>query len=156
MNDLFNRKMKMYLNVLVVLKKYINVWTASVPFKKEVDQLETNLTTINTKSQKLQNGTQAVSENKKQLTQELLDATLMVCGAGTAYASQINDQELKSKFNYSKTNLQRGKDMDFYLRCLGVSKEADVIQEQLKAFNLPEGQLELLSQKSKDYDLLIV
>jgi len=154
MKDLLFRKLKMYLNVLSVLKNFMSVWVSSLPFKTEVDAFASRLDLIDAKSRSLQ-GTQGVSENKKQMSRELMDATLVVCGAGTAYASQIKNNELKTKFNFNKSDLLEGNEKDFYHRCVNISEAAEAIKDNLQGFNLPPNHLEHLKITATAYNQLI-
>ncbi len=154
MKNVLFRKLKMYLNVLSVLKAYIDVWVSSVPFKTEVNQFEANLIAIDKKTQAL-TGSEGVSENKKQMSRELMDAVLVVCGAGTAYASQINNMELKTRFNFSKSDLLHGNEKDFYHRCVNICKAAEGISDALQAYNLPTDHLQYLMTTAIAFDQLI-
>ncbi|MCK9617496.1 MAG: hypothetical protein M0R21_06625 [Lentimicrobiaceae bacterium] len=154
MKDLLVRKLKMYRNLLAVLFGYRAIWDTSEPFKTEINNLDANMKEIDEKGLSLK-GSQSVSEEKKQMCQKMLGAALIVSGIGTAYASQIKDSGLKAKFDFTKSELAKGNEIEIYNRCAGISKAAEPILDKLLAYNMPANQLTILNQYTSAFDELI-
>ena len=85
----------------------------------------------------------------------MIDAALIVCGAGKAYASQQKNNELKTKFNFSKSSLGKGNEKDICIRCVNISKAADAILNELLAYNMSSDQIKILNKAATAYDKLI-
>ena len=154
MREILLRKQKMYLNALSVLRYYQSVWEASLPFKTDVDNLETIVQNIDLKSRNII-GSQGTSQNKKQVLKQMIEATLIICGVGIAYASHQNSNELKTKFNFTKSSLGKGNEKEVYIRCANISKAAEEIINELLAFNLSADHLKMLNNVATAYDKLI-
>lgn len=154
MDELLLRKLKMYRNVLSTTTAHKDVWITSMPFKAEVDQLEANLKKIDLKSQKLV-GSKGASGHKKQMSGEMLEAALIVCGAGIAYANQNNDKDLICKFDFTKSSLAKGNEKNVYNRCVSISIAAEPILNELMTYNMPANQLTILNLAAKEFDILI-
>lgn len=144
----------MYMNVQTVARKYEVVWSTSLPFKEEVISLEDYLESIREKNLE-QTSSKSKSEEKKQVFKKLIDACLLVCNAGVAYASKKNDNGLKAKFDFSKTTLKQGNEIDICTRCTEIGEAAAPILTNLQEYNLPADQLTILSQTARSFEKLI-
>ena len=154
MNISLYRKLKMYVVVLAYLKKQIVIWTSSAPFTSDVEALEAGIDAINALDQ-VEKKSISVSKGKKQKKKTMIDATMVVCSSGMAYASFAKDDALKVKFNYSPSSLSEGNEGDVYARCVNVGTAALPILANLIKFNMPPTQLDILTAATDAYNLTI-
>lgn len=154
MKDLFVRKLKMYRNVLSILNARKTVWGNSISFSADVQSLNTATENINKKSGDIKDS-KSISKKKKQVGEEMQAAALIVCGLGYAYASEQKDESLKEKFNFYKSDLHKGNEIDIYNRCIGISKDAEPIRDILIAHDMPADQLTILNTAADKYNELI-
>ncbi len=154
MKDVLVRKLKMYRNVNTVLTARKQVWESFVPFATTADKLDDLSKKIDDKIISL-NGSKSLSKEKEQAGLAMRNAAIIICGAGGAYASVQNDEGLKEKFNYSKSSLRIGNEIEIYNRCLSIGKAAEPILDNLIAFNMPANQVVLLNAAAATYNALL-
>jgi hypothetical protein len=140
----------MYGSVQTVLKKYNQVWANSNPFKTNFNLFEANLTRLDEK-ELAQLSSKPATKGKKQALTNMLDNALLISSAGFAYSSTINDKKLKEAFNFTKSKLKVGKDLEIFDRCKLIAETADKIMDKLTDYNVTEAQLNLLNDCLKAY-----
>ena len=148
------RKLRMYINVQAVLLFRKNVWETSVAFTTEVDDLDDHIKNINAKNQQ-QKGTESISKAKKQGFENMIDTTLVICGAGTAYASRIKDDGLKATFDYSESDLKKGNEKNVLDRCVIIGRNAEPLLDKLVPQYMPAEQLTVQTESIAVYAALL-
>ena len=99
------RKLQMYEAVLLYLQLNIIIWTASVAFTAEVAALKDGINKIKEKDQ-INKKSKNVSKGKAQKLNKMIKDTSAICDAGVAYASSIDDDELRGTFDFSPSDLK--------------------------------------------------
>ena len=123
-------KDKMVSNVKEVLLKWKDIWTGSVAFNKAFNRLEEQHKVVNEHDQQQGSG-KSTTAKKDQAIEKMVDATLIGSGNGMAYASSVNDNELKTQFNYTKTSLNRGIEKEICNNCMKVYTDLTKIKDKL-------------------------
>jgi hypothetical protein len=125
-----------------------------VPFATSAAGLDSLTGSIDAKSSEFK-GSKSLSKEKEQASLNMLSAALVICGAGSAYASINKDEGLKEKFNFSKSELKKGSEIEVYKRCLSIGRAAEPIVANLIAFNMPANQVVLLNTAATVYNALL-
>ena len=147
-------KLKMFRNVLSVLMTWVEIWKDLKAFTQDVNKLQLTSESIDKKNASIK-GSKAKSAEKAQAGQKMLDMALIVSGAGYSYASHIEDDSLKTKFDFKKTTLNNGNELDVCSRCIGISEAAEPIREHLLEFNIKAEQLDNLPVFTAAFNKLI-
>jgi hypothetical protein len=154
MKDVFVRKLKMYRNVQSVLTARKPIWENFVPFVTTAAGLDALTGNIDAKSNEFK-GSKSLSKEKEQASLTMRTAALVICGAGSAYASMQKDDGLKEKFNFSKSELKKGNEIEIYSRCLSIAKAAEPILQKLVDFNMPGDQITVLNDAAAAFNALL-
>ncbi len=154
MEDVLLRKLKMYHTVSSVLETRKPVWENSPAFSSDVNKLDSCIAKIDAKSVSI-TGSEKKSKEKQQAWQEMLDAALVVCGAGYAYADSIGDDGLKTQFDYNRSGLKTGNEKEACDRCTNIALVAEPIAKALSDFNMPAGGVDILNDAAAKYNRLI-
>jgi len=144
-------KLKMYLTVLTYLKLNVSIWTASTVFTAAVAKLDLGIKAIKADDQ-VDKKTNSETLSKHQKRVVMLDATKVVCNAGTAYATTIDDPALRLKFDFSDEALNEGNEETVYNRCVNIGKAAVGLETELESCGMPVGQLAIVASTAKDYN----
>ena len=154
MEKIIARKTKMFDKVDYVFIKFETAWSSNTAFKENVLSFRKNREQI-TANISGQSSSNTPSAKKKMVLDKLIDLTLLVCNIGIAYASEKKDDELRTQFNFSKSDLKKGLEDEVYQRCMKVAKNATPIINKLLTYNLPADQLDLITKEADKYAKLI-
>jgi len=130
----------MYEAVLLYLQLSVIIWTASAAFTLEVSALETGIDLIKAKD-RINKKSLNVSKGKKQKLDKMIKDTSTICDAGVAYASSINDDELRGKFDFSPSDLKDGSVAIVIARCKQIGTDAIPVSAGLILWGMPVGHL---------------
>jgi len=120
MRKRLENKFKMILTVLQILSDREELWKTNVPMKTAVMELNKGkgkAEKLIQKQEMLKKPSGDAKLNQKKLVTDLL---LPIIGAISAWAADTNNEELKQKFNLSKKNLLKGREMVVVERLLGI------------------------------------
>ncbi len=143
-------KLNMYANTKAILYKHKKIWIASELFETTYNQFVEILNEID-ESQKKKTDTTEITQTKNQLQEKMIDAAFVICNVGMIYCNLNNDNRLKLNFEYTKSELKKGKDYDIYLRCVSISYNANEIKEKLFDFNINQETLQQFDDMIKEY-----
>lgn len=110
----------MILTVLQILSDREELWKTNVPMKMAVTELDKGkgkAEKLIQKQEMLKKPSGDAKLNQKKLVTDLL---LPIIGAISAWAADTNNEELKQKFNLSKKNLLKGREMVVVERLLAI------------------------------------
>ncbi len=142
----------MYEAVLLYLQLSVIIWTASAAFTLEVSALETGIDLIKAKD-RINKKSLNVSKGKKQKLDKMTKDTSIICDAGVAYASSINDDELRGKFDFSPSDLRLGNVEAVITRCQDIGKDAIPVTASLILWGMPTGHLAIQIASVKAFEL---
>ena len=142
----------MYEAVLLYLQLNIIIWTASLAFTAEVSALETGIDKVKEKD-RINKKSLNVSKGKKQKLNKMIKDTSTICDAGVAYASSINDDEMRGKFDFSPSDLKDGNVEIVIARCKEIGKNAIALSANLILWGMPVGHLAIQIASANAYEL---
>jgi len=142
----------MYEAVLLYLQLNIIIWTASLAFTAEVSALETGIDKVKEKD-RINKKSLNVSKGKKQKLNKMIKDTSTICDAGVAYASSINDDEMRGKFDFSPSDLKDGNVEIVIARCKEIGKNAIAVSANLILWGMPVGHLAIQIASANAYEL---
>ena len=134
------RKLQMYEAVLLYLQLNIIIWTASLAFTAEVAALEDSIDKIKGKD-RINKKSNNATKGKAQKFNKMIKDTSTICNAGVAYASSINDDELRGKFDFSPSDLKDGSVEIVIARCKQIGTDAIPVSAGLILWGMPVGHL---------------
>jgi len=149
MRDLLLRKKKMYAAVLVVLKKWMDVWKGLPVMVENNDMLAKYVKDIEETDNSIQES-KPTTVGKNQKFDEMLKLAVIICGAGTSFAHKNNDEGLAKSFDYTYSSLNKGNAEEICRRCLHIAEVADPIKAALLNHNLPEEKVSLLKSMANE------
>ena len=130
----------MYEAVLLFLQLNIIIWTASAAFTTEVAALDDGIKMIKEKD-RLNKKSNNATKGKTQKHDKMIKDTSTICDAGVAYASSINDDELRGKFDFSPHDLKEGSVAIVIARCKQIGTDAIPVSAGLILWGMPVGHL---------------
>ena len=146
------RKLQMYEAVLLYLQLNIIIWTASAAFTAEVAALSDDIDKIKEKDQ-INKKSKNVSKGKAQKLNKMIKDTSAICDAGVAYASSIDDDELRGTFDFSPSDLKDGSVEIVIARCKQIGKDAIPVSANLILWGMPAGHLAIQIASVAAYEL---
>ncbi len=145
MDRIFSKKFDMLTTTMGVVDENGTIWLGDLPYTSLVAKIKAKMVLITEKDQ-LDRDTKSATATKKQVFEDMYDATEVICGAGMSYANSINDEGLKLKFNFSRSDLKAGTEKEAVTHCVNVYAAALPLEADLVTFNMPITQL--LDQKA--------
>ena len=142
----------MYEAVLLYLQLNIIIWTASLAFTSEVSAFGEGIDKVKEKD-RINKKSLNVSKGKKQKLNKMIKDTSTICDAGVAYASSINDDELRGKFDFSPSDLKDGNVEIVIARCKEIGRVAIPVSAGLILWGMPTGHLAIQIASVNAYEL---
>ena len=155
MDRKYSRKQDSTNLVLKIMSQNSTKWETNLAMKSVVDQIIANNKGITEKDQ-LDRSTKSISATKAQVYNEMLDVTEVICGAGFAYAGFKNDNGLKLKFDFSRSDLKKGTEKIACTHCVNVWAIANPLKLILVDFNLPATTCDEQKALTDAFTLLII
>ncbi len=140
----------MYGSLRNVLTSNDLIWISSLPLKQKVEEFYAYMESIEKKDHG-RKSSKSFTKEKTQVFEKMLDATLIVCSAGAAYAGVMNDEKLKEVFNFTKSSLKFGYEEDVQERCRKIGEDAALIADKLVDYNISKAQLDELNIAVVDF-----
>ncbi|MBI9038529.1 MAG: hypothetical protein JEY97_10380 [Bacteroidales bacterium] len=155
MTDRQENKFSMYLAVQIVCNNFGIIWGEFIAFVKAFGDLQAIISQI-TETRLIQEGnTKGVAENKQKEEDEMINKTVSIASAVFAYASEIGDNELREKINYSPSKLKFSRDTILRDRCQLVHEEASKVIDNLGDYGILAADLVELQKEIDDYAAII-
>ena len=144
MKKVFVRKLTMYDTTVIVVDSKIILWENKPAFVKNRKKLVDYIKGIRDRDAIIE-ASKKVSKEKKQAIQKMLTAALVVCGAGSGYAGDENNEALKFVFVQTPSSLKAGTEGEVLKRCKDIAKAAEPIKVKLEDYNMPKEQVSVLN-----------
>ena len=117
-------KLSMYYAVRKVCSENIGVWNGLPAFVTAFGDFETNIGKIEEALETQETNIKGVSLSKEAVEDSMVDKALEVANGVFAYASDISDLTLKSKVDFSRSDLKQKRDSIIIQRCQLIHDEA--------------------------------
>ena len=155
MKKVFVRKLTMYDTTVIVVDSKIILWENKPAFVKNRKKLVDYIKGIRDRDAIIE-ASKKVSKEKKQAIQKMLTAALVVCGAGSGYAGDENNEALKFVFVQTPSSLKAGTEGEVLKRCKDIAKAAEPIKAKLEDYNMPQEQVSVLNVAISVAEALLV
>lgn len=129
-------RLSMFYALLQVLAKHVAVWTGLVPFKNAHDELEGNVASIESATQKQETSLKGIALDKRFKKEAMVKKTLEVAQSMFAYAVDQGDVVLQAKVDYSRSELMQTRDAIIAQTCQNIHDLATPIIAPLGAYGL--------------------
>lgn len=151
MTDRQENKRSMYLAVQRVCNRHNNIWSGLGAFVTAFGDFEGIIQQIGDARLIQEGQTVGIAENKQKEEDEMIDKTIEVGSAVFAYASDIGDNELREKIDYSPSSLRRSRDTVLKDRCQLVHDEANNVIANLSDYGIVAADLTDLQNAIDNY-----
>ena len=151
MNDRQENKLSMYLAVQKVCNQNNSVWSGLGAFVTAFGDYEGIIQKIRDARLIQEGQTVGISENKQKDEDEMIDKTIEIGSAVFAYASDISNNELREKIDYSPSSLRRARDTILKDRCQLVHDEANNVIANLSDYGIAAADLTDLQNAIDNY-----
>jgi len=135
-------KFKMIDGLLKIIQNWIAIWTMSMPFALAVGELESQKKQIQELMRRHEILKMPSTDSKNE--QKSLCTLLMspLCGAASAYATDTHNIELKQKVDFSESELNKGTQIVYAQRMLGLNEIISPLLESLKPYGVTQAMLD--------------
>ena len=155
MTDKQENKRSMYIAVQKVCNANNSVWSGLPAFVTAFGEYETTIADIDTQRQIQEGKTTGITENKQKEEDEMIQITLEIAAAVYAYASKINDNELRDKVSYSPSDLRNSRDTILKDICQVIHDEANNVIANLADYGKTPADLTQQQSEIDDYAAIL-
>lgn len=151
MTDKQENKRSMYIAVQKTCNANNTVWSGLPAFVTAFGEFETTLADIDTQRTIQEGKITGIAENKSKEEEEMRQVTIEMASAVFAYASKINDNELKEKVNYTPSDLRNSRDTILKDICQTIHDEAANVIADLADYGKTPADLTNLQKEIDDF-----
>ena len=155
MNGLQENKLSMYFAVQKVCTDNNGVWTGLPAFVNAFGEFEAVIQGIQDTRVVQERDIKGVTQDKGSAADELIEQAFKVSTAVHAYATEVNNNTLREKINYSLSDLKIARDTLLIDLCQLIHDEATVVVADLTDYGIKAADLADLLSKLSDYELLV-
>jgi hypothetical protein len=137
------------------LHDFSDKWNNVPAFVEVVNKFEKLTSEIDAQRQIQEGRTTGITENKQKEEDEMIQATIETGAAVYAYADIIGDSELKSKVNYSPSDLKTARDTDLRVICQSVHNVAKDRISELGDYGTTPEDLDKLQKEIDDFSEML-
>lgn len=148
-------KLSMYYAVQKVCSENIGVWNVLPAFVTAFDEFKTNIGKIEEALEAQETNIKGFSLSKDAYEDQMIDKALEIANGVFAYASDINDLTLKSKVDFSRSDLKQARDTIVIQRCQLIHSEASAILKSLGNYGITDVELKDLQMKIDAFALIL-
>ncbi|MBL7784525.1 MAG: hypothetical protein JNM36_01325 [Chitinophagales bacterium] len=152
MNNNQENKRSMYFSVLGTLNVNKSIWQGFLPFSNAVDRFHIANEQITEQSMLQSTPITGVSEDKKQVREEIEAGLEHLCRKLTAFANVTNNMTLRDKVNYNSTRLSLQRDTLLIDLTQNVIDLADYNLNKLGDYNIDANMLSNLQEKLNEFN----
>lgn len=149
MTDNQENKRSMFLAVHGICNDKKSIWIELPGFVNTFNKFEEIISKIDDQRQIQEGITLGVTESKHKEEGEMVQITLEIAANVYAYASLIDDQELRNKVNYSPSTLRNARDTILKDICQSVHDAASEVVSELGDYGVTP---EILEKQQKEID----
>lgn len=136
MEDKQENKLSMYCSVKKVNEDNITLVNSVIALKKSHLALVDKIGVINTLKEVQAMTSTGVTEDKAFGMVDMVNAAVIIIGAGSAYARAENNKTLLENINYSRSDLLYGRDQDAYTNCKKVYDDLNPLILELADYGI--------------------
>ncbi|PCH95983.1 MAG: hypothetical protein COB85_04090 [Bacteroidetes bacterium] len=155
MNSNQENKLSMYYAVQKVCADNNSVWTGLPAFVNAFGEFEAVIQGIQDNRVIQERDIKGVTQDKGGAADELIDQAFKVSTAVHAYATEVGNNTLREKINYSLTDFGRARDTVIIDICQLIHDEAKIVVADLVDYGIKTADLADLLSKLSDYELLV-
>jgi len=148
-------KLSMYFAVQKVCSDNNGVWNGLPAFVSAFSAFEDVIQGIQDQRVIQEKDTKGVTQDKGSAEDELIDQALKVSTSVHAYATEINDNTLREKINYSPSDLKIARDTILIDMCQLIHDEANNVVTNLADYGVTPAELTDLQGKIDDYEAIV-
>ena len=155
MNDVQENKLSMYFAIQKVCTDNNGVWNGLPAFVSTFGEFETVIQSIQDIRLVQEQDTKGVTQDKQSAGEILIEQALIVSTAVHAYATDVNNNTLREKVNYSPSDLKIARDTIIIDMCQLVHNEANNVLADLADYGITAAELTDLQGKLDDYEAIV-
>lgn len=148
-------KLSMYFAVQKVCADNNSVWNGLPAFVSAFTAFEDIIQGIQDQRVIQEMDTKGVTLDKGSAEEDLIDQALKVSTAVHAYATEINDNTLREKINYVRSDFTKARDTILIDICQLIHDEANSVVGSLSDYGVTAAELTLLQGKIDDYEAIV-
>jgi hypothetical protein len=156
MNDRQENKVSMYLAVFRVCESYNTDWAGNVAYANAVARLGDKFLLLKDIVEIQETPITGIRKDKLNAWEAMKDEALLVSGAVTAYATTINNQQLKDAVHFTATDLMRVRDTLAEERALVIHNQANAVVANLADYGVTALTLSNLMDRIIAFEALLV
>ena len=151
MTDHQENKRSMFLSVHGICIDKKDLWIDLQAFVNTFEKFEKIISEIDTQRQIQEGVTLGVTESKHKEEEEMTQITLTIAANVYAYASLVDDHELRNRVNYSPSTLRNARDTVLKDICQSVHDAASEVVSELEDYGVTPETLEKQQKEIDDF-----
>ena len=151
MTDNQENTRSMFLSVQKTCNDNKSIWSDLPAIVNTFNKFENIISEIDVQRQIQEGVTSGVTESKHKEEEEMTQITLQIAANVYAYASLINDHELKNRVNYSPSTLRNARDTILKDICQSVHDAASEVVSELGDYGVTPETLEKQQKEIDDF-----
>lgn len=142
MRNYVKNKLRMYRAVRQVVQKYNSSWTGLVAFENAVNQFAQKVTELENLTYQKTKSLMGVTSKRDAHRIKTGELALQVANAIYAYASSIENDELKAKMHYTPSAMKYSPNMRFISAVEGILNKAKLMASDLVPFGIDQDKID--------------
>lgn len=155
MTGIQENKFSMYFAVQKVCTDNNSVWSGLPAFVNAFGEFEGVIQSIQSNRLVQEQDTKGVTQDKGSAGGVLIEQALKVSTAVHAYATDVNNNTLREKINYTLSDLKKARDTILIDKCQLIHDEANNVVANLGDYGITVAELADLQGKIDDYEAIV-